>query len=381
MALDLQLFASKVRRYREQFAVSVEEVSRATGLAGHTVTALEDATLAPNGDQILILADYFKCDYKFFVSNEQLAPIDQTEKLFRRLGEELFPADRWAIQEFLLLCDNEAYLSHALGRPAPRTFHFVKRGKYFKAHGEQAASELRRFLGYQPTQVPVDVFDDLRSIGIHVFRRRLQNSNISGLFVKHPTAGKCVLINYDEDVYRQRFSGLHEGGHAVLDDTEDVVVSFTKWAKGDLVETRANTFAAHCLVPSEYVQRMPSVTWTDATVVEVAHKMRINVDVLLFAMQRERRMSAAQAKSFKGLKIERGQKADPELSLTLSKTQRESKTQLLERGLSGHYVGLCFDAYDSGLVSLGRLGELLLGSEDDVRGIGMLYGWRPKHDD
>lgn len=378
MALDLATFASKLRRYREQFTVSIDQLAQATGIAVEAVRALEDGALAPNGDQVLILADYFKCDYKFFVSNEQLAPIDQTEKLFRRWGTELSLSDRWAIQEFLFLCDNEAYLSLALGRPPARTFSFAKRGTHFKTHGEEAAAELRRFLGYKPNQIPVDVFDDLRSIGIHVFRRRLENSNISGMFLKHPTAGKCVLINYSEDVYRQRFTGLHEGAHAVLDDREDFVVSFA-WEKDELVEIRANTFAAHYLIPPEYIARMPTPEWADTSVIDLAHRMRVNVDVLLIAMQRERRMHPSVAASFRGLKVPRDRKADPELSVSLSEAQRAQKLVLLERGLSAHYVKLCFDAYDSGVVSLGRVGELLLVDEREVVRIGALYGWRPKH--
>jgi hypothetical protein len=54
----------------------------------------------------------------------------------------------------------------------------------------QAASALRKLFDYPDNTVPRDVYTDFRSIGIHVFRRRLHNSNISGLFVRHPTAGE-----------------------------------------------------------------------------------------------------------------------------------------------------------------------------------------------
>jgi Zn-dependent peptidase ImmA (M78 family)/transcriptional regulator with XRE-family HTH domain len=378
MPLDTALFADKLRRYREQFRATVEEVAAATGISADSVRALEAAERQPSGDEVLILADYFKCDYKFFVSNEQLAPFEQTEELFRRLGEEFSVADRWAIQEFLYLSENETFLAEALELPAPRVFRFVKQGNYYKGHGQQAALHLRRHLAYEPHVVPVDVFDDFRAVGVHVFRRRLENSNISGMFVKHPTAGKCILINYSEDVYRQRFTAAHEAGHSILDDEQDFVVSFTR-DQSALVETRANTFAAHYLVPPEFLQRLPATSWTTASILELASRLRVNVDVLVIALQQQQLLDPEAAVAFRGLKIPRVEKLDAELPPTLSAAQRLRKSELLSRGISNRYARLCFDAYDRGLVSAARVAEMMLSGERDLVEIGLLYGWRSQH--
>src|SRR5690606_9952762 len=116
-----------------------------------------------------------------------------------------------------------------------------------------AAAALRSQLGYEPNVVPRNVYEDFRLIGIHVFRRALANAEISGLYVEHPIAGHCVLVNYDEDVYRQRFSVSHEAAHAIFDSSEGVVVTFearsSKYTKSDLKEIRANSFASHYLMP------------------------------------------------------------------------------------------------------------------------------------
>jgi Zn-dependent peptidase ImmA (M78 family)/transcriptional regulator with XRE-family HTH domain len=379
MPLELSSFADKLRRYREQFDATIAEVSDATGITEATLIALEAATQRPTGDEVLILADYFKCDYKFFVSNEQLAPFEQTEKLFRKFGDEIAAADRWAIQEFLYLCECEAFLQSALGRPPPRAFSFTKTGSYFKGHGEQAALGLRRHLGYAAHEIPVDVFDDFRTIGVHVFRRHLDNSNISGLYVKHPTAGKCVLVNYSEDVYRQRFTAAHEAGHSILDDEDDFVVSFAKWEHSDLIEVRANTFAADFVLPPEYIQKMPTISWDRTTIVDAAQRLRINADALVFALQRAGRISTAEATSLKGLKVPRPSKLDPELPPSLTEKARARKEELLRRGLSTHYARLCFDAYENGHVSAGRLAEMMLTDENGLSEVGAIYGWSQKH--
>lgn len=377
MPLELTLFADKLRRYRGQFSATIEDVARATGLPADALSALEAGHRQPTGDEVLILADYFKCDYKFFISNERLAPLEQTDKLFRKHGAELVPSDRWAIQEFLYLCECEAFLQVALERPAPRAFAYAKQGTYFKAHGEAAAHALRRHLGYAPHEIPTDVFQDFRRLGVHVFRRQIDNSNISGLYIKHPTAGKCVLVNYSEDLFRQRFTAVHEGGHSILDAEEDFVVSF--WKESDLVETRANTFAAHYLLPPEFVQRLPPTTWDEESVLQTAKRLYVNVDTLLIALAREKLLTDARAAELKHLKVPRDEKRDPELPASLAPAAYLRKEELLRRGLSADYVRLCFDAYDREIVSASRVAEMLLIDESGLAEIGELFGWSPKH--
>ena len=117
MELDLQLLASKLSRYRNQFQMSVEEVSAATGITSTALVAFENGTHSPTGDEILIIADFYKCDYRFFISNERLASFEQTETLFRKHGDELSRGDRWAIQEFLYLCERRGIPIDPIARP------------------------------------------------------------------------------------------------------------------------------------------------------------------------------------------------------------------------------------------------------------------------
>jgi transcriptional regulator with XRE-family HTH domain len=270
MPLDLQELGAKLRRYREQLQLLTSEVAAATGIEDARLQAFEAGTATPTGDEILILADVYRCDYRFFVSNERRAPFEQTENLYRRFGAEFSKPDRWSVQEFL--CECEEFLLRELGRNRT-TFPFEPAGTFFKAHGEQAAAALRDQLGYSATRVPLDVYADLRKIGIHVFRRRLENSNISGLTLRHPYAGPCVLVNYSEDVYRQRFTAAHEGAHAILDRKDDVVVSFKRWDKKELVEIRANTFASAYLLPQSVIAKLPVKAWDHTELVRWANTL------------------------------------------------------------------------------------------------------------
>lgn len=383
MPIDLVMFADKFRRYCDQLGVTCPEISSKTGIPLDRLTALAEGTSEPTGDEVLILADFFRCDFKFFISNEKLAPFEQTESLFRMHGAKLTPGDRWVIQEFLFLCECQEFLLRNLSVAARHPFTFRKRGNFYKEHGRDAAFALRGHLGYQSKEVAKDIYRDFREIGIHVFRRVLGQSAISGLFVRHPTAGPCVLVNYSEDVFRQRFTVAHEAAHAILDDDTDFVVSFSKkWSKKDLSELRAYAFASHLLMPPEFLKAIPDPTvWDEAKLVDWAERLMVNPDPLLYALKDAGLISNQMVESLKGKKIPSNRKSDAELPGTLPPLPRVRKEQLLQRGLSGFYVGLCFDGYEHGVISAGRLAEMLLVTEPEVAEIAQLYGRTLAHVD
>lgn len=381
MSLDLQMLGAKLRRFRNQVDAALSEVSGATGISEQLLEDYELARREPTGDEILILADYYKCDYKFFISNEKLAAFEQTETLFRKYSAELSKADRWAILELLFLCECEEYLLKVLPSQKRSVFEFKKSGTHFKTHGVEAASALRRHLGYEAKAVPMDVYHDFQSIGCHVFRRRLVNSTISGLCVRHPVAGNCILVNYSEDVYRQRFTAAHEVAHAILDDDQDVIVSFTS-DKGNLSEIRANVFASRYLMPPEFLRMIPAPKqWDRLKAVDWASKLKVSTESLAYALKDENLISNEQENEIKAVKVPSEMKSDPELPLTLSPKMRQRREEFLIRGLPMFYIDRCFEAYDLGIVSAGRLAEMLLAKDDELPAIAELYGKRLKHED
>ncbi|MHB1007015.1 MAG: ImmA/IrrE family metallo-endopeptidase [Chloroflexota bacterium] len=376
MPVDLSLLGEKISKYRGYLQVSLSDVATATGIPEEALASFEIGSRAPSGDEVLILADYFKCDFRFFISDERIAPFEQTETLYRKYGESFSKEDRWAVQEFLFLCECEQHLLDLLGRASITAFQFKKVGGYFKNHGEQAAHALRRALGYEPHAVGMNVYNDFRRIGLHVFRRQLGNSDISGLYIKHPSAGKCVLINYSEDVYRQRFTGAHEAAHAILDD-EDVVVSFEhdRWNKKNLSEIRANTFASRYLMPPEFLRSVPEAqVWDGGKILDWANRLETNPEALSYALKDARLVSAETAAQLKLVRIPASLKVDPELPADLSLGSRRRREEMLRRGLSVFYVGLCFDGYSAGAISAARLAEMLLVDPHQVVQVAEVFG-------
>ena len=375
MPRDLTLLGKKLERYREQFALSRDEVAQRTGIPSASLQSYELGQTTPTGDEILILASFYKCDYKFFLTNERLAPFEQTELLFRSYGDDFSPEDRWSVQEFLFLCEGEHFLRGELSRSLPHPFFFEKSGSYFKGHGESAAAELRKRLNYAVNEVPRNVYKDFRSIGIYLFRRKLDNSNISGLFIRHPSVGLCVLVNYSEDIYRQRFTAAHEAAHAILDNEKELVVSFSR-DRRKRIEIRANTFASRYLLPPEILRALPDpASWSDDDSINWAHELRVSTEALSYALQEANIVDDTIGQRIRSVRVPTKIKLDPELPRSLTSASRARKLQLLSQGLSDYYVSLCFDAYAENVISADRLREQLL-LENDVALVELakLYG-------
>lgn len=283
---------------------SVDELSASTGIERNRLLKLIHGVVEPSGDEILILADFFKIDYRFFISNEKVAPIEETEVLFRKHGNKLTKEDRMAIQEVLFMAECEHFLQLELGRfEQKEEFKYSPKGIYFKGHAEDAAKQLRRHLGYADNEVSSNVFEDFRSIGFHVFRRKLSNAGISGISVRHPTAGKCILVNYHEDIYRQRFTLVHEAAHCLFDleDNEGVYVSYNYKNTVDLREIRADSFASHFLLPREFIKKLPVQKWDNRTFLHYCNKLRVNPEPLSIALYETGLISRQQQEHFKSL--------------------------------------------------------------------------------
>jgi Zn-dependent peptidase ImmA (M78 family) len=223
--------------------------------------------------------------------------------------------------------------------------------------------------------VPRNVFTDFRRIGVHVFRRQLQNSNISGLFLSHQGAGPCLLVNYSEDVYRQRFTAAHELAHAIFDSDEEAVVSFARPKRNDLIEVRANRFASSYLMPPSILRKLPEPSkWTEKDALHWANDFRVSCDALGIALKEAGRASEATSQRIRKFRVPRESKIDPELGGNLSPAARQKKQRLLRRGLSDYYAGLCLEAHHQGLISTGKLAEAILAEAADLPEMADLFG-------
>lgn len=369
MPIDIISLGNKLIRCRKNLDIEILVVSNYIGLSIQRIDELERGAKEPTGDEILIFADFYKQDYKYFISNEKLSASEQVEILYRKYGEDFSKEDRKAIQEFIFLCENEQDILNYLDFKK-QTFIAAKYNKIYKDQGAETAENLRLFLGYKKNELYSDLYSEFRKIGLHIFRRKLQNSKISGLFIKHPVAGKCILVNYDDDIYRQNFTLSHEVCHSILDDEIDFNVSYES-EKG-YREIRANTFASRFLIPQSILNNLRDVQWNDDLILKMANQLKVNVQPLIITLKSNKLISQYEYDSFLKLKLPRKDKDDYELK-GLSPKIQSSKKELIQKGLSTFYVRNCYEAYRNGHISSGKLAEILLVDEFELPSILALF--------
>lgn len=375
MSFDLAAFADKLIRYRNQFKVSIEEVSASTGIKKERLEKFEIGNCEPNGDEVLILSDYYKCDYNFFISNEKQTAFEKTELLFRKYGNELSSNDRWAIQECIYYAECESYLDSLNGLSRPEVFSYAPKGKYYKGQGVDAAKKLRESISLRANEFNLDIYSDFRKAGFLIYRRKLENSTISGVCIDYSSIGKLILVNYDEDIYRQRFTMAHEVGHAIFDNEEgDIALSYSgKWSSSDLKEVRANAFAATFLVPDELVNTIPdNRMWDRDKLIFWANKIKVNTRTLLIALRNRDLVSDLQSNQLSQYKVNSFLKTDPE-TRGLSSEMLKRTTILFERGLTYRFLNKCFSAQREGKISLNRMAEMLLININEIPDINRIF--------
>lgn len=363
MAIDKILIGSKLKRCRENLQKTIVEVEQLTGISNERIKLLEDGQREPTGDEILIFSDVYLEDYRFFISNEKLSASEKVEVMYRKFGGAISKKDRETIQEFIYQCENEQYISDLLTLQTiqfnPPTFSNV-----YSRDGEKVAVPLRKALGYDDVKLYIDIFSEFRKIGIHVFRKKLDSNNISGLFIKHPTAGKCILVNYDEDIFRQNFTLAHEVGHALMDGEREFNLSTNNDNQQDYREMRANNFASSFLIPQTVVAKLKG-NITEDLVLQTAIKLKINIQPLLIALKNYGIIDQSSYNKFIKITINKADKTDHELH-NLSPNILKAKETLLKMGLSSYYVRKCHEAYRLNCISSGKLAEMLLVSLTDL---------------
>jgi Zn-dependent peptidase ImmA (M78 family)/transcriptional regulator with XRE-family HTH domain len=388
MALAPSEIGRRMRDIRKQLGLSIGDIATACGVDDQTIERLESGTLDPvPGDFILIAARLLKTDFRYFISDALDDVENETRQVFRALADPK-PADLLAIRRFMLFCMAESELEQLLGivpRGLPPRYPLPgSAAKLHKDQGKRAAVQERErlLLGNQPIE---NIFDLLRGQGVRLCRHGLEDANLSGVTVAHPKAGVCVLVNYVEDLYRQFFSAAHEYSHVLFDrdqiNAEGCVVSYRRYSKSDLVEMRANAFAAEFLLPTEAFGKVAKPKSLDEVVVlvgSIAREYRVNTETVAIRMKELKWISEKTLSSFKSVKpvvIHRDEKNDPDIPMGLSAVQAARFEIAAQHGINAYFLELLRRGLTENSITFGRFAEMLdmtiESAQDFVQAVGM----------
>ncbi len=372
MALAVNEIGRRIRSVREQLGIPRSGLAQALGINEATVERLEAGTLADlPGDYILIAARLLQTDFRYFISTELDDLEEETRQVYRAMQDPSAP-DRRAIRRFINFSTNEWELEELLmsqRRPLPPIYPPPSQtGLLHKEQGVRAAKNERERL--QLGDKPIaNIFDLLRSQGVRLFRHRLERSDVSGLTAVHPKAGVSVLLNYDDDLYRQFFSAAHEYCHVLFERdlvrSAGCVVSSSKNRRQDLVEIRANCFAAEFLLPADALDlytRPRDTNELKAIIERIARDYRVNAQTVAIRTRDRGWISERTLNSFRRTRpvsIPRHAKHDPDIPPDLSDRQMERRARAAEHGVSAYYLELLRTGLAEGIITFGRFAEML----------------------
>lgn len=247
--MEAKELASRLRAAREARGLSQQRVAEELGLPRSAITQIEAGNRSVSTLELTKLANLY------LRSVAQLLHEDEDLLLTLYRAEPGLADDRSTrehVQRCVNLCLEGVTLERLLGiraRLGPPSYEtrLPTTSGEAVSQGEQIADQERRRLNIGNAPIS-DISELISSQGIWASGVKFPADNVSGLFLRHRTIGFAILVNGSHVRGRRRFSYAHEYAHALLDGDRIIRVSRAD-NSSDMVEKRANAFAAAFLMP------------------------------------------------------------------------------------------------------------------------------------
>lgn len=388
MPITQQELGRRIRAAREACRMTQEDAAKHLGVSRPTFVQIEAGNRSVSSLELDKLAYLFGRDIREFVA-DAFHKEDSLTALFRAPGVVGEPEMLDKLRECMALGreltnlerlvgidrDLSAVVSYPVPTPKAR-WEAVQQG-------QRLAEEERRRLGLGFAPLP-DVSELLESQGVRTALVELPN-DVSGLTLSDRKVGLFVVANGTHHHLRRRFSFAHEYAHVVADRDRSGLISQAS-ARDDLIEVRANAFAANFLMPEGSVRQFvaglgkgkPSRLFAEVfdeagsldvegrsepgtqtiqlyDVVQLAHHFGVSRLSALFRLRNLRLLTEAEFEHLKVLDDEgKGKKLAKLLGLA-EPDHEEMRSEFKHR-----FLGLALETYRRDEISRSKLRELVV---------------------
>lgn len=258
--MNQQDLGRKLKKARELAGLSQQDAADVLELPRTAVTQMEGGNRSVSTLELTRLSGLYHQPVSYFLEETiDEEGEDMLVALYRiapGLNDE--PEVKEQVNRYLDWCREGYNLEQILGRDhrmgPPNYAESIPRnvGEAVSQGAKIADQERKRLnLGHAP--IP-DMSELINEQNIWASGADFPDS-ISGLFLSHPSIGLAIFVNSGHTRARKRFSYAHEYAHALLDRDMKVTVSQSGNAS-ELVEKRANAFAAAFLMPADGITAM-----------------------------------------------------------------------------------------------------------------------------
>jgi Zn-dependent peptidase ImmA (M78 family)/transcriptional regulator with XRE-family HTH domain len=256
MSLDQAELGRRLKQGRESCGLTQEDTAREMDMARATVAQIELGHRSVSGLELAKLAHLYAKDIREFLAPTFIA--DSLTSVLLRADDGSGDGVRAALRDCIALGHQLRDLETLLGisRSTSGVASYPSGSLLSKweaiQKGTQAALEERRRLGLGLGPLG-DLPALLEAQGIRTGLIAMPQG-VSGLMISDPSVGLFVVVNREHPAVRQRFSWCHEYAHLLLDRAQMGHVS-RESERTDLLEVRANVFAANFLMPEDGVRQ------------------------------------------------------------------------------------------------------------------------------
>lgn len=262
MSFSQHALGMRLRSARENCGLTQQAAAEALGLPRPAISQIETGNRSVSTLELSQLAELYHRSVAEFFGESPDAAADPIVALYRQApGLKDDDNRRRQVTRCLEICQAGRELEQFLGQaqrgslpryplPAPRNAGEAVR------QGERVAAQERQRLNLGNAPI-LDMADLLNEQGVWASGVDLP-TEISGLFLHRSSVGLAILVNFSHVRARKRFSYAHEYAHALLDRDEQAITVSSQSNASELVEKRANAFAAAFLIPSGGVDEVLS---------------------------------------------------------------------------------------------------------------------------
>jgi Zn-dependent peptidase ImmA (M78 family)/transcriptional regulator with XRE-family HTH domain len=255
MPIDPVALGERLKQARINCGLTQEQVAEHLEIPRTAVVGIEAGSRAVSTLELTKLATLYRqtvADLLNEAANEEDICV-----VLHRIDQDFVddPNAKKEVSRHMEICREGSTLKDLLGIPTedgPPEYSIAPPRSTMDAveQGNLAAAQERRRLGLGNNPLP-DLAKLIAAQGIWAAKAVLPDE-MSGLFLHHHSIGLAILINKHHPRPRRRFSFAHEYAHALMDRRAAATVS-TVSNRSDLIEVRANAFAASFLLPGEGV--------------------------------------------------------------------------------------------------------------------------------
>ena len=381
MKRDREKIGAVLREMRIKNGFTQEEVAQVLGIPRPAISQIEKGKRAIKSEELYKLAQLFNKPFSFFEDIMEGKEEEETGALAVLLrAETLKEEDKEEIKrgydlyqkyhELETILDIKKDFFEGIDLPRPKNKLEAIR------QGERLANIVRAQLklGLAPIR---NVAALLTSQGIRIIACKFRG-NVSGAFIFDEHLGSCILVNINHPPSRQTFTIAHEFCHTLIDRNKIAQMDFID-PGDDPIETRANVFASHFLMPDEALEeflrhmgiKKKKHDYDPYDVAHIAYYFSLSHLAVLYRLKD---YGALSEEKFEQLRQSNWKKVANTLDFPEEIYEIDSKDEMASERAPKDYMltqerlrHLAIEAYRCSLISLRKLGEFLGKSYEEVR--------------